>query len=670
MQRTPIKKAKEGTQAQAAQEENVVPTNSDNKPPVVEGQVGSTILRDTKFESPKSESVASPTPSEKELEEIKNRTAHQEKIVTEKLEQTRQAESNVQEQLTKLEIAACQNRQHEFETRTKTHLAVPAKKFIQACQTLVFQLDRTLFSDEISHQYGDQLLNEVLVTYEKVEEARAYCLEPLTIQERENPKYEEYMRKKFEARMICERMYKKYFEEEEEKKRLRQGQAQAEANLFQNHQVPPPVVTSAAMTPPTMTAPMGQNIPLTSTPYGLERPMTWQEKVTFYDQQAQRGFNPIQSPGLQESRIPSPIPPSVQGENYSTRFKLIEELSLVEKWDGTNPRAYMAFRAQWTNFEEKMKRQKRSNLDLYYALLKVLDGTAKNLVRTKYPNDQSYGQAILKLDSLFYNPANLIRDMVHNLLKGVKMVDTYESLMGGMTKLWDAWSDLDQADLTKGQLKGLLFIAATEKNLSEESWKCWLETQNDPKYRENPMAAFEISAFMGAMQTALLNAQKRKNAIGATEPNNKPPAKPAHFRNSSVPGKKQSTLYGSYSNAVGNQGRGASAKVQQQAKGQNGTCIFCNKEKHYYQLYCLKLKNMNPNQIYQVMQKAGIECQMCLGLGHRTKDCPASKEGILKKCKIQEDGQECQRMHCRFLHNYKKTSEEPKGTPTPQTKQE
>ena len=94
--------------------------------------------------------------------------------------------------------------------------------------------------------------------------------------------------------------------------------------------------------------------------------------------------------------------------------------------------------------------------------------------------------------------------MVQKLLKGQKMHDTYESLLGGMNKLWDAWSDLDQADLTKDQLKGLLFIAATEKNLSEESWKCWLEEQNDPKYQENPMAAFEIKTFLGTSANAVL----------------------------------------------------------------------------------------------------------------------------------------------------------------------
>merc|ERR1712218_504455 len=102
------------------------------------------------------------------------------------------------------------------------------------------------------------------------------------------------------------------------------------------------------------------------------------------------------------------------------------------------------------------------------------------------------------------------------------MHDTYDSLLTGINKLWDAWKDLDQADLTKDQLKGLLFIAATEKNLSEESWKCWLETQNLPKFKQNPMAAFEISAYMGAINTAMLNAQKRQNAIGQSSKTQNP----------------------------------------------------------------------------------------------------------------------------------------------------
>ena len=360
------------------------------------------------------------------------------------------------------------------------------------------------------------------------------------------------------------------------------------------------------------------------------------------------GFNIHEDQNLEVgSRIPTPSAPSVIEPRHHTRFKLQEELSLVDKWDASQPRAYMAFRAQWANFYEKMKKEERSNLDLYYALLKVLTGAAKEFVFTKYPNDQSYAQAMAKLDEHFYNPTNLLRDMVHNLLKNQPMHDNYDSLLSGITKLNDAWHDLNQADLTKGQLKGLLFIAATEKNLSEEGWRCWIEEQNHPRFRQNPMDAFEISTYLGAIKRAMLNVQKRKNAIGPNNNNNN------NNKSGRSGKKKNSTLYGAYNNAVGKQKQGNNppkVKDHQQAQGPKTTCVFCGQKPHRYQLYCPKLKQLQPKDIYAIMRKEGIECQMCLGLSHRTKNCPAMLDGYLKKCNIVEDGVECGRYHARALH--------------------
>ena len=359
----------------------------------------------------------------------------------------------------------------------------------------------------------------------------------------------------------------------------------------------------------------------------------------------------------QGSKMPAQAAPSVARTHHYTRFKLNEELALVEKFDASQPRAYMAFRTQWTNFMAKMEKEQRSNLDLYYALLKVLGGTAYDIVKTQHPNDQSYATGIKKLDDLFYNPTNLLRETVQNLLKSHKMNDSYESLLGGINKLWDAWNDLDQADLTKEQLKGLLFIAATEKNLSEESWKCWLEVQNDPKYKENPLAAFEVSNYLGAMRKAMVNLQRRKVALGPKE--NKP-------NHQTKTGRKQSTLFGSYSNTVpsNNQNNNSSkGNSQQQARGPNNTCISCGKDPHRYQLQCPKLKQMTANEIYKIMTNSGIECQMCLGLGHRTPNCPAARDGLLKKCQIKENGKECQRYHCRYLHKSARPKEESNQAP-------
>ena len=633
----------------------------------------------------------SPTPTDQILEDIRERTNIIEESLPKNTEVKKLYDDGHDGDENGHDGAACRDRHHEFEQRTKTHLAAPAKKFIKACNSLMVQLDRHKYADEVSKQYGDELLNDVQDLYLKLEEAREYCLEPLNDDER--LQYEEYLQIKFELKCTCERVHRQYFEQVEQNKKLRnqqqmmtqpqQPQVQVQppndilAHLEDPYNAPhgttygnfgpqPPI--GPAILPTIITTTAANNMPgmMSSTPFHphpIPQPGANFAPIYGHPQGQHYGQAPNPPPGFnvydsQESRIPTPTPPSVINAHHHTRFKLNEELSLVQPWNGSQPREYMAFRAQWTNFVEKMKQADRSNLDLYYALLKVLDGAAKKLVETKYPNDQSYNQSMKKLDNLFFNPANLVRDMVHNLLKGVKMVDTYDSLLSGITKLMDAWNDLDQADLSKNQLKGLLFIAATEKNLSEESWKEWLSIQNDPKYRQNPMMAFEISTYMGAINTAMLNAQKRKNAIGPSPETSPKTGKP----------KRQSTLYGSYSNAIGNQDATRrhddmksnyhqSNNVQQQARGPNNMCITCGQNPHKYQLNCPKLREMTPNQIYKIMTNSGIECQMCLGLNHRTRECPATQEGFLKKCSVREDNVECGRYHCRYLHKKRANDE-------------
>ena len=570
----------------------------------------------------------SPTPTEQSLEIIKSRN--------EESKSETQKEENDADKAQEDNEKACGDRHHLFEQRTKTDLAPIGKKFIKVCSALMLQLDRSKYPDEVSRQFGDDLLNDCRAVYEKLEEVREFCLEPLRKYER--TQYSQYLIDKFNLLQTCERIHRSYFERQEENKQRRQEESQ-------QTQQPPQMSTPFHQPPPQFIPPQGQPGPQYAPPPGQSGAQFVPPQTNFSHQHQQQNPPPGFHIYEEDSRVPTP---SVI--NYHTRFKLKEELSLVEKFDATQPRAYMAFRAQWTNFHNKMEMEHRSSLDLYYALLQVLGGSAKDLVQTKYPSEQSYAQAIKKLDNLFFNPANLLRDMVQNLFKGVKMVDNYESLLSGLNNLWDAWNDLDQADLTKEQLKGLLFIAATEKNLSEESWKCWLETQNLPKFKQNPMAAFEISAYMGAINTAMLNAQKRQNAIGTKErhPNTPPKTNKSN--------KKQSTIYGTY-NIQGQ----SKDKSQQQARGPNDSCYFCGEAPHRYQLSCPKLKTMSPAQIYAAMTSAGIECQMCLGLGHRTRACPPVQEGLLKKCNIKDaQGVECQRYHCRVLH--KKKPDETKAT--------
>ena len=674
----------------------------------------------------------SPTPTEESLEEIRERTRMMEESLKKNTEyedhheKTQTTESLVKEvkQLVEDhdgENNACRDRQHEFERRTKSRLAPVAKKFINAVNTILFQLNREKFADEISQPYGDELLSDVHTLYIKVQEAREYCEEVLN--EEELLSLGDYLQSKFEMVLTCERVHRKYFEEQEENKRLRKQ--------YEEEQIHPeaPIVTKAnVQSKPIVTStPYHQHSQYQFKPLGLDQNHHGQKDPNYgqrtypgfknYEDQdhhgrqdQQQGQSQQRPPGFKSyeeqdhhgqknqqhgqsqqkpkeagfnvyeeedhhghqggrgqskqmpnsgfnvyndqdhgSRIPTP---SVVETHHHTRFKLNEELSLVEKWDGSQPRAYMAFRAQWNNFYQKMVVAQRSNLDIFYALLKVVEGSPKDLIKTKYPNDMSYHNAIKRLDDLFYNPTNLLRDMVQNLLKGQKMVDTYDSLLSGITKLMDAWNDLNQADLSKDQLKGLLFIAATEKNLSEESWNQWLLVQNDPKYRQNPMSAFEIQAFLGSINMAMLNAQRRRNALGSSS-HTKPQT------NTGGSSRRQSTLYGSYALGHHGQEKGQSkVKDQQQARGQNNSCIICSQNPHRYQLNCPKLRELSPNQIYKIMTSSGIECQMCLGLGHRTRECPPTQEGFLKKCSIKEENMECGKYHCRALHKPKKQEEQ------------
>ena len=318
-------------------------------------------------------------------------------------------------------------------------------------------------------------------------------------------------------------------------------------------------------------------------------------------------------------------------------------MGLVSDFDASNPSDYMAFRAQWTNFERKMVNSGRSQEDLYCALLRKLKGSARELCKNKYHDPEAYTWSIRQLDRLYNKPENLLRLMITKLLKTSKMDDTYESLLMGMSKLQEAWQDLNQANLTNEELKGLLFIAATEKSLSEGSWKCWLDIQNN--HSGHPLSVFEARTYFGAIETALSNEQRRKEAGRSSSVMDKrPQPKP----------KQKSTLFGSYNTMNEDEQIPNNSKVttrQNQARTKDGKCVFCLGTPHIYQLHCPKLKTMPIDEIWQIIRTHKIFCQMCLSLGHWTNRCPAAKAGKLKKCDVQnEKGRWCNKPHTKYLH--------------------
>ena len=502
----------------------------------------------------------------------------------------------------------CINRKHEFELRTKRILAAPARKFLQAYDTFMMQFDPNVFGDEIPKDLGDKLLKEVYDTYDIMEEARLKCLEVLTENDRmNNPKYDQYLRDRLAKKCECQRVHNEYFK------------------INQNYQTLKPQTLSFDTPLKPQNAMPQFNHPKVPQPGGNLHKIIDQNMS-----HSQTFIPPIQR---------NPIT-SYSSERFPY-FKMNEEILLVEKFNASKPRSYMAFRAQWQNFEAKMTKANRSELDKFYALLRVVDGQAKNLIHSEYPNNDSYREAINLLDKLFYEPSNLLRDMIKKLNRVNKMTDSYDSLLQGTISLRKAWLDLNQANLNIEQLKGLLFIATTEKQLSEGSWKIWLDVQNDARNDQDPNFSFDINHYMHAINLAMSNCCKRENAIG----------KSLQTENKFKP---KSTLYGSYfTKPLNKEPTFKEGNTYKQANV-NGKCVFCGYPVHKFQLYCPKLKKeLKPDQIVKIMEKHDIKCYLCLGLNHRTKFCEAFKDGRLKRCSVIENKEKCNKLHCRFLHRYK-----------------
>ena len=151
---------------------------------------------------------------------------------------------------------------------------------------------------------------------------------------------------------------------------------------------------------------------------------------------------------------------------------------------------------------------------------------------------------------------------------------------------------------------------------------------------------------------AMTNAQKRQNAVGKPNYGGEQRSKP----------KPRSTLYGSYNVMTTSTQNIQKTPTQNQARTEDGHCVFCNDQPHKYQLYCPSLKRMSPDEIWKVMREKKIFCRMCLGLGHNQNECEAVKEGRLKKCNIKKDnGEPCNGLHCRYLHRSSKKESTPQA---------
>ena len=546
---------------------------------------------------------------------------------------------------THVKATECQNREHEFVQRTQKYLGVPAKRFMQEYRSCKYHFEKNAHK-QISKELAIKHLAVLVERYHEVDAARDYCLEALLEEDRHNPKHEEYMLLKLDMLNECNRLQDQYLERWYHQDSQTPHVPQAQKHEDKSQEKPKVPQPTGENKPPASQAqvyqpPSRQPIKLRPPPMIIEGP-TGQASHTMppegeHCQQREPPVAQPQSTGAFQvyqdaSPIPTPTGPSVVYEPTHLKFRLKDELEVIERFDGSRPREYLRFQAQWGNLDNKMRQINMSELDKYNALRNVLTGKAKMLVDTKYPDQNTYQRSMEKLETTYYKPVLHVKDVIHSLAKHNPMTDTYESLFNGYNRLKDMWDDLEHLNLSKGQLKGLLLIKANEKNLSKDTWTHWNNIQNDPRYAENSMECLDVDAFLGAIQTAMNNAQRQQSVVGrhsTTDQKSKP----------------KSTLHGSYSLAV----KPDQKQVQKQA---GSGCVFCSRTTHHrYQLYCPALKTLKPEKIWEIMKTNGIQCQMCLCPGHSTRECEPTRNNVLKKCSIKDDQNGiCGKFHCRFLH--------------------
>ena len=587
------------------------------------------------------------------------------KTTTPKLDQ-QNSEDN---QETHLKMTECQDRKHEFEQRTKKYLAAPAKRFIHAYNTCKYHFEKNVHK-WISEERAQHYLGALVDCFHAVDEARDYCLEALSEEDKlNNPKYEEYMDLKHDQLNECSRLQDQYLERwhRQHSQLLQESQKREDLQLLQEtqkHEAKPqdqpfvPQPTGQAFHPiPSEGQPQLGHPQVYQAP--SQNPIISRPHPVVTDNPPKQAFCPITSKGQPQPEIktqviqPEPWKPKssknfqvYEDPNPATqsmatprmyepaypKLRMKDELEVIPPFDGT-PEKYLRFRVQWENLEVKMNKAEMTEMDKFYNLIKACTGKARDLIDTKYPNSESYRKARHQLESTYYNPKLHMLTVFEAIVKVDKMEDTYESLFKGFNRLKDSWDDLDNMNLTKEQIKGLFLIASNERNLSESTWTLWNTFQNDPKYAENPMECFNVNAFLGVIQTAMKNALSRQNVVGSKPTTHQKP-KP----------KPRSTLYGSYAASLPTPKK----EVQKQA---GSSCVFCDRRSHHqYQLFCSGLKKLRPEEIWKIMKKHGIDCSMCLCPGHDTRDCEATKKNILKRCSIKNpQGEICGKFHCKFL---------------------
>ena len=322
-----------------------------------------------------------------------------------------------------------------------------------------------------------------------------------------------------------------------------------------------------------------------------------------------------------------------------------------------------------------MTRLEFNNMEKYRILKQRLSGRAQKLVTVKHPTDDTYDNALKKLNDQFVNTSLEIRDIYSRLKNMPKMDPSSATKVSTMvTEFTSLMDQLTERNPSKDDLFFLLFsellVPKFNATAEREYKKIW-KAKND----EN-----------GAPMGHKITIQDLKKVLTDTRDelrfheynkafNSSPEAKAIQEKKKKMEEekKKKDVIFGSNQTSTDGQTN------QESISNGKGTCPIPNCKAsldptveggHRWILKCPVMKKMKPNDLWAWFCSKKGKCVKCFSPSHEAQHCPLKRFLPCKKLLLfgERAGEPCNGDHCIYLHRETKPKQKKKeGNASSQT---
>ena len=319
------------------------------------------------------------------------------------------------------------------------------------------------------------------------------------------------------------------------------------------------------------------------------------------------------------------------------------KLYVSQKFSGENSKEnyqnYSLWRCAWRRAAKKLEQMGTDPEEMYDYLTMCLDGEAKKIVGTHRINENTYALMLKKLDSRYLNPTLYLREVSNSLAALPKMKDTKDSLMKGINAMESGWENLQARNLSNAHLSMLFFLQQNEPKLSPLTQKLWSAKRTKARDDQHPLGFnLTIEDFFQCLHEA------ETNVIYSDTPK-------GNENNENNQNRNRANIFGAHS--TDNNEDSNTDKVP--SDGKKCPLPGCKQNAHKLILKCPMLPKISAQELSTWVKNNKVSCKMCLSTTHKTDSCPGFASQQLHKCKkiIKEGpraGQQCEGMHCVFLH--------------------